>query len=76
MVSIGKQKANLQNLLGYESRDNLAVAQANKLSESDSNILHLMDLSDKLVDPYLLRRYGKYLICLARENLKDGSLIL
>ena len=50
--------------------------KANSSSESDSDILHLTDPSDKLVDPYLLRRYGKYLIWLARENLKDGSVTL
>ncbi len=76
MVSIGKQNANLLNLFGNETKDNLVTAQANGSAESDNNTQHLMDLSDKLVDPYLLRRYGKYLIWLVRENLKDGSVIL
>ena len=76
MVSIGKRNANLLNLLGYEAMDEQSTAQVNGSAESDSSTQHLMDLSDKLVDPYLLRRYGKYLICLARENLKDGSVVL
>jgi len=76
MVSIGKQNANLLNLFGHEAMDELVTAQANESDESDDSIQHLMDLSDILVDPYLLRRYGKYLICLARENLNDGSVVL
>ncbi len=75
MVSIGKSKANLLNSFSNESKDKSAKAQANRSSEPDG-IMHLTDLSDKLVDPYLLRRYGKYLICLARENLKDDSVTL
>ena len=76
MVSIDEQKANLLNLFSYKAKDKQATAQASSSSESDDNILYLVDLSDKSVDPYLLRRYGKYLIWLARENLKDGSVIL
>ena len=76
MVSIGKQNANLLNLFDFGAIDELATARVDGSDESDSSIQHLMDLSDKLVDPYLLRRYGKYLICLARENLKDGSVVL
>ncbi len=75
MVSIGKSKANLLNLFGYESKDRSVTAEANEASDPNSK-MHLMDLSDKMVDPYLLRRYGKYLICLARENLKDGAVTL
>ena len=76
MVSISKRNANLLNLSGYEAMDEQSTAQVNGSTESDSSTQHSMDLSDKLVDPYLLRRYGKYLICLARENLKDGSVVL
>ena len=76
MVSIGKRNANLLNLFDYAAIDELLTAQVNESDESDNNLQHLMDLSDKLIDPYLLRRYGKYLICLARENLKDGSVVL
>lgn len=76
MVSIGKMKSDLLNLFGYGTRDKAITPQANRSSEPDINEQRLMDLSDILVDPYLLRRYGKYLICLARENSKDGSVIL
>ncbi len=76
MVSIGTWKANLLNIFNQGAMDKSVEAQANRAYDPDTNILHLIDLSDKLVDPYLLRRYGKYLICLARENLKDDSVIL
>ena len=76
MVSISKRNANLLNLFGYDAMDEQATAQVDGSDESDSSTQHLMDLSDKLVDPYILRRYGKYLICLARENLKDDSVVL
>lgn len=77
MVSIGKGKANQPNLFSSMSNEKPVEAQADVSFEQDSsNISYLKDHSDRLVDPYLLRRYGKYLILLAIENQKDGSVIL
>lgn len=76
MVSIGK-KSNLLNLFSGMSNERPAEAQLDGSSEQNSsNTSHLKGHSDRLVDPYLLRRYGKYLILLAIENQKDGSVIL
>ncbi len=76
MVSIGKRNANLLNLLSGMSNEKPAAARPDVSSEPRGNILQLKGASDRLVDPYLLRRYGKYLILLAIENQKDGSVIL
>ncbi len=76
MVSIGKRSANFLNLINCISNGKPEAAQPDVSSEPRGNIFQLKGASDRLVDPYLLRRYGKYLILLAIENQKDGSVIL